>query len=77
MTEFSPGRMMAFKAASKGIVYDGRVLVEPWKEGSNLPSRGTSNRAASPKLIYSLLKRRLEGGIKKEVASIKEFVERS
>ena len=76
VTEFSPGRMMAFKAVSKGIIYDGRILVEPWEKGSKLTLTGDVQPSGLPKLIQPILKRKLQSGIKNEVRSIKEVVEK-
>jgi uncharacterized membrane protein len=76
VTEFSPGRMMAFKAVSAGIIYDGRILVEPWEEGSKLTLTGDVQPKGLSKLVQPILKGKLESGIRKEVTSIKEFLEK-
>jgi uncharacterized membrane protein len=75
VTEFSPGRMMAFKAVSAGIIYNGRVLVEPWEKGAKLTLTGDVHPIGLSKLMQPLMKGRLESGIKKEVTAIKEFLE--
>lgn len=50
VTEFSPGRMMAFKATSPGSSGSSTMAgfsLSPGKRGQNLPSRGTCNQRAS------------------------------
>lgn len=76
VTEFSPGRAMAFKAVSAGIIYDGRILVEPWEMGSKLTLTGDVHPRGPLGLIQPLLKGKLESGIKKEVSSVKLFLEK-
>lgn len=75
VTEFSAGRTMAFKAVSAGIVYDGRIVVEPRDEGSKLTLTGDVQVMGFLKLMQPMLKRRLASGIKKEVSSVKGALE--
>lgn len=76
VTEFFPGRMMAFKATSAGIIYDGRILVEPLGVGSKLTLTGDVHPRGPLKLIQRILKGKLENGIKREVSSVKLFLEK-
>ena len=76
VTEFSAGRSMAFRAVSGGIVYDGKIAVEPWDEGSKLTLTGDVQVMGALKLLQPVLKRRLESGIEKEVSSVKGVLER-
>jgi len=75
VTEFSPGRTMAFKAVTAGLIYDGRILVEPWEKGSKLTLTGDVHPRGALKLMQPILKKKLESGIKAEVSSVKEFLE--
>ena len=75
VTEFSAGRSMAFKAVSGGIVYDGRIVVEPSAEGSRLTLTGDVQVRGWLKLMQPMLKRRLASGIKKEASSVKRVLE--
>lgn len=76
VTEFAAGRMMAFTANSAGIVYNGRIVVEPWEDGSKLTLTGDVYPKGPMKLMQPMLRRKLEGGIQKEVSAVKEFLER-
>ena len=76
VTEFSAGRSMSFKATSAGIVYDGRIVVEPWEKGSKLTLAGEVYPRGPMKLMQPVLRRKLESGIEKEVSAVKEFLER-
>lgn len=75
VTEFSPGRTMAFKAVSGGIVYDGRILVEPSEEGSKLTLTGDVHPRGPLKLMQPILRGRLASGIKQEASSLKELLD--
>jgi carbon monoxide dehydrogenase subunit G len=76
VTEFFPGRTMAFTATSAGIVYDGRILVEPWDAGSKLTLTGDVHPRGPMKLMQPVLRRKLERGIQQEVSAVKELLER-
>jgi hypothetical protein len=76
VTEFSAGRMLAFKAVSPAIIYDGRILVEPWEKGSKLTLTGAVQSKGFWKLMQPIIKGELESGIKKETKAIKEFLEK-
>jgi hypothetical protein len=76
VTEFSPGRTMAFTATSAGIVYDGRIVVEPWEKGSRLTLTGDVHPRGPMKLMQPVLRRKLESGIQKEGSAVKELLER-
>jgi hypothetical protein len=76
VTEFSPGKMLAFKATTAGIVYDGRIVVERWENGSRLTLTGDVYPIGPMKLMQPVLRRKLESGIEKEVSAVKEFLER-
>jgi hypothetical protein len=68
--------MLAFKATTAGIVYDGRIVVEPWENGSRLTLTGDVYPIGPMKLMQPVLRRKLESGIEKEVSAVKEFLER-
>jgi len=76
VTEFSPDRMMAFKAVSPSINYEGRVLVEPWEKGARLTLAGTVQPKGLWKLMQPIMKGEFKTGIKKELAAIKEILEK-
>jgi hypothetical protein len=76
VTEFSPGGTMGFTATSATIVYDGRIAVEPWEKGSRLTLTGDVHPRGPMKLTTPVLRRKLESGIQKEVAAVKELLER-
>lgn len=76
VTEFSPGRMMAFKAVSPSINYEGRILVEPWEKSAKLTLVGTVQPMGFWKLMQPMMKGEFKSGIKKELAAIKEILEK-
>ena len=76
VTEFSPGKMLVFKATTAGFVYDGRIVVDPWENGSRLTLTGDVYPIGPMKLMQPVLRRKLESGIEKEVSAVKEFLER-
>lgn len=76
VTELSPGRTMAFTATSAGIVYDGRIVVEPWDTGSKLTLTGDVHPRGPMKLMQPVLRRKLERGIQNEASAVKELLER-
>ncbi len=74
--EISPGRTMAFKAVSAGLIYDGRILVEPSDEGSRLTLTGDVHPKGPLKLMQRVVRGKLERGIKQEATSLKELLDR-
>ena len=76
VTEFSPNRMMSFKAISPSIDYEGQVLVEPWEKGAKLTLAGTVQPKGFWKLMQPMMKREFKTGIKKELAAVKEILEK-
>ena len=75
VTEFSPGRTMAFTATSAGIVYNGRIVVEPCEKGSRLILTADVHPRGPMKLMQRVLRRKLEGGIQKEASAVRDFLE--
>jgi uncharacterized membrane protein len=75
VTEFSAGRMMAFRAVSPSISYEGRVLVEPWEKGTKVTLTGSLQPKGLWKLIQPIMKGEFKNGIKKELAAIKKILE--
>jgi uncharacterized protein YndB with AHSA1/START domain len=76
VTEFSPGRLLAFTATSAGIVYDGRIVVEPWNDGSKLTVTAEVYPRGPMKLVQPVLSRKLKSGIEEEASAVKELLER-
>lgn len=76
VTELTPGRSMAFKATTAALVYDGRIVVEPWERGSKLTLTGDVYPRGPMKLMQPVLRRKLASGIDREVSAVKEFLER-
>jgi uncharacterized membrane protein len=77
VTEFSPDRMMAFKAISPLINYEGRILVDPWEKGARLTLAGTVEPKGLWRLLQPIMMGEFKSGIKKELAAIKEILRRS
>ena len=76
VTEFASDKMMAFKAESSAISYQGRVVVEPSGTGTKLTIAGTANLKGLWKLMRPLMKGEFKNGIRKELAAIKETLEK-
>ena len=76
VTEFSPGKMMSFKAISPSIDYEGRILVEPSEHGAKLTLSGTVQPKGFWKLLQPMLKGEFKSGIRKELVAIKEILEK-
>ena len=74
--EFSPGTTMAFQAVSGGLIYEGRILVEPSDQGSRLTLTGDVHPKGPLKLMQRVLRGKLESGIKQEASSLKELLDR-
>ena len=74
--EFSPDTMMAFKAVSPSVNYEGRVLVEPWEKGAKLTLAGTVQPKGLWKLLQPIMNAEFKSGIKKELAAIKQILEK-
>jgi carbon monoxide dehydrogenase subunit G len=76
VTEFSPGRVMGFKAISPSIDYKGQFLVEPSAEGTRLTIAGTAEPKGWWKLIEPMIKGEFKGGIKHELKTLKNILEK-
>jgi hypothetical protein len=76
VTEFSPGRTLAFTATSATLVYDGRIAVEPSEKGARLTLSGDVHPRGPMKLMQPVLRRKLESGIRQEASAVKELLER-
>ncbi|MEK7353395.1 MAG: SRPBCC family protein [Chloroflexota bacterium] len=76
VTEFIPDNLMAFKAKSSLISYEGRILVEPFEKGTNLTMQGTAQPKGWWRLMELMLAGEFRSGVKKELAAVKEIVEK-
>jgi len=76
VTEFSPDRKMSFNAISPSIDYEGQVLVEPWEKGAKLTMTGTAQPKGFWKLVQPMMIGESKRGMKKELAAIKEILEK-
>jgi uncharacterized membrane protein len=75
ITAFSAGRTFSFRAISPGIVYAGHIIVEPEENGSSFTLAGEVQVEGFLRLMQGILKRRMEDGVRKEVASVKSYLE--
>jgi carbon monoxide dehydrogenase subunit G len=76
VTEFAADKMMAFKAESSAISYQGRVVVEPSGTGTDLTISGTANLKGLWKLMQPMMRGEFKSGISKELAAIKAILEK-
>jgi hypothetical protein len=75
ITSFSAGRTLTFRAVSPGLQYDGLLEVEAEGEGSRLTLTGDIAVTGPLRLLQPVLRRRLQAGVRDEVAAIKARVE--
>jgi hypothetical protein len=75
ITTFSPGRTFSFRAVSPGLVYDGRVDVEPAAAGSRFTLSGEVNLGGFMRLLQPVISSRMRDGVRKEVAAVKAHLE--
>jgi hypothetical protein len=75
ITAFSPGRTFAFQAASPGLIYDGLVVIAPEEAGSTFTLSGAVSTTGFLRLLQPVIKRRMQDGVKREVATIKAHME--
>ncbi len=75
ITSFEAGREFSFRAVSRGLVYDGRLLVERRDGGSRLTLSGEVNLTGFLRLLQPMISGRMRQGVRSEVAAIKTHME--
>lgn len=76
ITALSSGRRLSFRAVSPGIVYDGLLVVEPRAStSSSLTLSGEVHVSGPLRLLEPLLRPRMRGGVRREVAAVKANLE--
>jgi hypothetical protein len=75
ITRFDAGRTFSFRALSPGLQYDGLVDVEEGGDDSRFTLTGDITVTGLLRLLQPALRRRLQDGVRKEVAAIKAHVE--
>lgn len=75
VTEFEPGRTMAFSAESKPLDYQGRFDVEPASAGARVELTGTAEMRGFWRILEPLLGGDFRKGVNHELAAIKQHVE--
>jgi hypothetical protein len=76
ITSFTPGRTFSFRALSPGLRYDGLVDVVPEGDGCRFTLTGDITVTGPLRLLQPVLRRRLQDGVRAEVAAIRAHVER-
>jgi len=76
ITSFDAGRTFTFRALSPGLQYDGLVTVEPEHDRTRFTLSGNITVTGPLRLLQPVLRRRLQQGVREEVAAIKAHVER-
>ena len=76
ITDLVPDRMMAFSASSSSIDYEGRVTIEPTREGTRLTITGQARPKGLWRLMQPFMSGELKRGVRKELEQIKSIVER-
>lgn len=77
ITSFDAGRTFSFRALSPGLRYDGLVTVEPEHGSTRLTLTGDITVTGPLRLLQPVLRRRLQEGVREEVAAIKAHMERA
>jgi uncharacterized membrane protein len=75
ITAFSAGRSLSFRALSPGLVYDGKVVVEPEPGGSTFTLSGEVRLSGLLRLLRPVIRARMQDGVRREVAAVKARVE--
>ena len=76
VTEFIADKTMGFKATSSSISYEGRFLVEPSDKGARLTIAGTAQPKGLWRLLQPMMAGEMRSGVKKELAAVKEILEK-
>ncbi len=75
ITSYSAGQAFSFRAVSPGLVYDGRLRVDPAESATSLTLSGDVRPTGFLRLLQPVLKRRMQAGVDSEVAAIKARLE--
>lgn len=75
ITTFQAGTEFSFRAVSRGLVYDGRLSVEPRDGGSHLTLSGQVTLTGFLRLLQPMISGRMRQGVRSEVAAIKAHME--
>ena len=76
ITSFVADRDYTFRAVSRGLVYDGRLMVAPREGGSSLTMSGEGQLSGFVRRLQPIISGRMRQGVKSEVAAIKAHLER-
>jgi hypothetical protein len=77
ITSFDAGRTFSFRALSPGLQYDGLVTVEPERDSTRFTLSGNIRVTGPLRLLQPVLRRRLQQGVREEVAAIRAHMERT
>lgn len=77
ITSFSVGRSFSFRAVSRGLVYDGQVVVDPSQDGSSFTLSGEVTLSGFVRLLEPVIKRQMREGVRREAAAVKAHMEDS
>ena len=75
ITRFSVDRSLTFRASSPGLQYDGLVTVVAQGDGTLFALSGDITVTGPLRILQPLLRRRLQAGVRAEVAAIKAHLE--
>lgn len=76
VTELVAGSMIAFKAISPRIAYQGRITVESSGGGSKVTLSGTAQMNGWWRLMQPLMKSEFRNGVRKELGALKAVLEK-
>jgi uncharacterized membrane protein len=77
ITEFAPNTVVGFRATSPAMDYSGRFQFEGAAGGTNLIVTATGQLKGWWKLMQPLLKGEFRSGIRKELAALKDILEKN
>ncbi len=75
ITALTAGQEFTFRAISAGLVYEGRLLVEPEGGSTRLTLGGVVHISGGLRLIEPMLRRRMRSGLRSEVKKIKRLLD--
>ena len=77
ITALTTGQEFSFRAVSRGLVYDGRLIVEPHGDSTRLTLGGAVHISGGLRVLEPLLARRMRSGLRSEVTTIKRLLDPS
>ena len=76
VTEFSTDNALTFNGTSSAMNFTERILIEPWENGARVTLTGTVEPKGFWKLLQPILSGEFRNGAKKQLAALKNNLEK-